>query len=97
MPVVYFEYNGKHLVVGTGMGGSQQTPQWFRNLTAAGAGRIWVRDADHYVEARVVSAAERDKLWDVIAALAPHFDQWQLRIGRFLPVAVLTHRPSPPA
>ena len=94
VPVVYFEHDGKHLVVGTGMGGSKQTPQWFRNLTAAGAGRIRVHDQDHDVEARVASAAERDELWEVIAARAPHFDQWQVRIGRSFPVAVLTHRPS---
>jgi deazaflavin-dependent oxidoreductase (nitroreductase family) len=95
VPVVYFEHDSKHLVVGTGMGGSKQTPRWFRNLTAAGAGRIEVRDQDHDVEARVASAAERNELWPVIAARAPHFDTWQVRIGRSFPVAVLTHRPSP--
>jgi deazaflavin-dependent oxidoreductase (nitroreductase family) len=94
VPVVYFEYDGKHLVVGTGMGGSKATPQWFRNLTAAGAGRIRVRDQDHDVEARVADAAERKELLPVIAARAPHFDKWQERIGRSFPVAVLTHRPS---
>ena len=94
VPVAYFEHDGKHLVVGTGMGGSKATPQWFRNLTAAGAGRIRVGDQDHDVEARLVSAAEREELWPVIAARAPHFDKWQERIGRSFPVAVLTHRPS---
>jgi len=94
VPVVYFQHDGKHLVVGTGMGGSKATPQWFRNLTAAGAGRIRVRDQVHEVEARVAGAAERDELWRVIAARAPHFDKWQLRIGRSFPIAVLTHWPS---
>ena len=91
VPVVYFEHDGKHLVVGTGMGGSKETPQWFRNLSAAGVGRIRVRDKVHHVEARVASGAERDELWPVIAARAPHFDKWQVRIGRPFPVAVLTH------
>jgi deazaflavin-dependent oxidoreductase (nitroreductase family) len=94
VPVVYFEHGGKHLVVGTGLGGSKATPQWFRNLTAAGAGRIRVRDQVHDVGARVAGAAERDELWRVIAARAPHFDKWRGRIGRSFPVAVLTHRPS---
>ena len=91
VPVVYFEHDGKHLVVGTGMGGSKEIPQWFRNLSAAGVGRIRVRDKVHHVEARVASGAERDELWPVIAARAPHFDKWQVRIGRPFPVAVLTH------
>lgn len=90
VPVVYFEHDGDYLVVGTGMGGSKKTPQWFRNLAAAGAGRIRVRGQDHDVEARVASAAERDKLWPVIAARAAHFDKWQVRIGRTFPIAVLT-------
>jgi deazaflavin-dependent oxidoreductase (nitroreductase family) len=97
VPVVYFDYDGDYLVVGTGMGGSEKTPQWFRNLAVAGAGQIRVRAQDHDVEARVASAADRDQLWPVIAARAPHFDKWQVRIGRTFPVAVLTHRPSPQA
>ena len=95
VPVVYFEHGGKHLVAGTGMGGSKGTPQWFRNLAVAGAARIRVRDQDQDVEVRVTSAAERDELWDVVAARAPHFDKWQGRIGRSFPVAVLTPRPLP--
>jgi len=92
VPVVYFHYDDKYLVVGTGMGGSKQTPQWFRNLTVVGTGRIRVGDQDHDVDARVANAAERDRLWTVIAARAPHFDKWQTRIGRMFPIAVLTNR-----
>src|SRR3712207_6776733 len=60
VPVVYFDYDNGYLVVGTGMGGSEKTPQWFRNLAAAGTGRIRVGEQDHDVDARVASAAERD-------------------------------------
>jgi len=76
------------------MGGSKATPQWFRNLAAASNGRIRIRDQVHEVEARIAGAAERDELWPVIAARAPHFAEWQVRIGRSFPVAVLTQRPS---
>ncbi len=93
MPVVYFDYDDSYLVVGTGMGGSEKTPQWFRNLAAVGTGRIRVGEQNHDVTARVASAAERDRLWAVIAARAPHFDKWQTRVGRTFPVAVLTTRP----
>jgi len=92
VPVVYFHYDDRYLVVGTGMGGSKQTPQWFRNLTVVGTGRIRVGEQDHDVDARVVNAAERDRLWTVIAARASHFDKWQTRIGRMFPIAVLTNR-----
>jgi F420H(2)-dependent quinone reductase len=95
VPIVYFHSDGKYLVVGTGMGGSQKTPQWFRNLAAAGAGRIRVGDQDYDVQARITTAAERDQLWAVIAARAPHFDKWQAGIGRTFPVAMLTTRSAP--
>jgi hypothetical protein len=36
VPVVYFDHSGGYLVVGTGMGGSKRTPQWFLNLRSAG-------------------------------------------------------------
>lgn len=43
VPVVYFDHSGGYLVVGTGMGGSKTTRQWFRNLQAAGRARIRIR------------------------------------------------------
>ena len=66
-----------------------------RNLTVVGTGRIRVGEQDHDVDARVANAAERDRLWTVIAARAPHFDKWQTRIGRMFPIAVLTNRSAP--
>lgn len=40
VPVAYFHRNDDYVVVGTGMGGSKETPQRFLNLKAAGKGRI---------------------------------------------------------
>ena len=90
VPVAYIGHNGGYLVVGTGMGGSKAIPQWFVNLQAAGKGRIRIGGREHDVDARLISGAERDKLWPQVAARAPHFAKWQARIGRTLPVAVLT-------
>src|SRR5262249_31787853 len=59
VPVASLDHDGGYLVVGTGMGGSRRTPQWFLNLTAAGKGRIRVGDREHDVDARLVSGAER--------------------------------------
>jgi deazaflavin-dependent oxidoreductase (nitroreductase family) len=90
VPVAYVDHNGGYLVVGTGMGGSKAIPQWFLNLQAAGKGRILISGREHDADARLISGAERDKLWPQIAARAPHFAKWQARTGRVLPVAVLT-------
>jgi F420H(2)-dependent quinone reductase len=94
VPVAYLDHDGGYLVVGTGMGGSRRTPQWFLNLTAAGNGHIRIREREHDVDARLITGAERDELWPRIAARAPHFAKWQARTGRTLPVAgLIAHSP----
>ncbi len=90
VPIAYFDHNGDYIVVGTGMGGSKRTPQWFLNLEAAGKGRIRIRQREHDVDARLTRDAERDELWPQVAARAPHFAKFQARTGRTLPIVVLT-------
>jgi deazaflavin-dependent oxidoreductase (nitroreductase family) len=94
VPVAYFDHNGDYIIVGTGMGGAKQTPQWFLNLKAAGKSRIRIREQEYDVNAHLASDAERDELWPRIAARAPHFAKWQERTGRTLPIVVLTARSS---
>ncbi len=95
VPVAYFDHDGNYLIVGTGMGGSRAIPQWFLNLQAAGKAHIRIRDRQHDVDARITSDADREELWPLIAARAPHFARWQARTGRRLPVVVLTVRSLP--
>jgi len=94
VPVAYFDHHGGYIVVGTGMGGTKETPQWLLNLKAAGKSRIRIRDQEYDVNAHLASGAERDELWPQIAARAPHFAKWQERTGRTLPIVVLTGHPS---
>jgi len=90
VPIAYFDHNGGYLVVGTGMGGSKRTPQWFLNLEAAGKGRIRIREHEHDVDARLTSVVERDELWSQGAARATYFAKIQARPGCTLPIVVLT-------
>lgn len=94
VPVAYFDHNGDYIIVGTGMGGAKETPQWFMNLKAAGKSRIRIREQEYDVNAYLASEAERDELWPQIAARAPHFAKWQERTGRTLPIVMLTARSS---
>jgi deazaflavin-dependent oxidoreductase (nitroreductase family) len=95
VPIAYFDHDGDYIVVGTGMGGSRRTPQWFLNLKAAGKGHIRIREREHDVDAHLTSGAERDELWAQIAPRASHFAKFQARTGRTLPIVVLTtHSPE---
>lgn len=90
VPIVYIDHDGALLVVGTGMGGSRHTPQWFLNLKAAGTGRVRIREHEHDVYARLPDGTEVAELWSQVAVRAPHFAKWQARNGRPFPIAVLT-------
>lgn len=94
VPIVYLDHEDGYLVVGTGMGGSRRTPQWFLNLKAAGRGHIRIGEREHDVDARVATDAERAELWSRVAARAPHFAKWQVRTGRTFPIGILTVRSS---
>ncbi|MDR2986518.1 MAG: nitroreductase/quinone reductase family protein [Nocardiopsaceae bacterium] len=95
VPVAYFDHNGDYIVVGTGMGGSKRTPQWFLNLQAAGTCHILIGEQQRQVDARCVSDAEREELWHQIAQRAPHFARFQVRTGRTFPLAMLSPRSTP--
>jgi deazaflavin-dependent oxidoreductase (nitroreductase family) len=94
VPVAYLDHDGGWIVVGTGMGGSMRTPQWFLNLQAAGQGQVQIGARAHHVTAHLPTSAERGTLWPHIAARAPHFAKWQARTGRTVPISILTARPA---
>jgi deazaflavin-dependent oxidoreductase (nitroreductase family) len=94
VPVAYFDHNGDYVIVGTGMGGSKDTPQRFLNLQAAGAGRVRIGERERQVDARFINDAEREPLWSEIAKRAPHFARFQARTGRTLPLVILSETAS---
>src|SRR6266702_2018559 len=62
VPIAYCDHNGDYIVVGTGIGGSKRTPQWFLHLKAAGRGHVRIRGRERDVDAHLTSGAERDEL-----------------------------------
>jgi deazaflavin-dependent oxidoreductase (nitroreductase family) len=89
-PVSYFEDQGGYVVTGTA-GGTNQDPQWFRNLRAASRAHVELGPRHVDVDVHVASEAERDRLWrEVVLARAPSFATYEDKSGRVIPVAVLT-------
>ncbi|HTE74972.1 MAG TPA: nitroreductase/quinone reductase family protein [Actinomycetes bacterium] len=88
--VRYLETPDGYVVWGTGAG-SPRDPDWFRNLRAAPAVVVQVRDRLVTVTARELRGSERDATWeDVVLARAPEVQKYARRAGRTIPVAVLT-------
>jgi deazaflavin-dependent oxidoreductase (nitroreductase family) len=80
------------VVIGSGAG-SAATPNWYKNLIAAGAADVQVGGDRWPVAARELQdGSERDECWSLAAAVYPGFDAYQSFTNREIPVAVLERR-----
>jgi deazaflavin-dependent oxidoreductase (nitroreductase family) len=87
-PLIYGR-DGDRLVLVASKGGSPDHPLWYSNLAADPQVRVQV--AGDVLEARAYTAigAERERLWPVMTAIWPAYDEYQRRTDREIPVVVL--------
>ena len=84
---------GEDLVVIGSAAGSDATPNWYRNLIAAGSADVQVGPDRWTVELReLVDGPERDACWSLANAVYSGFDSYQKFTDRRLPVAVLSRK-----
>jgi F420H(2)-dependent quinone reductase len=88
-PVLYLEDNGKYVVTGSGSGSAKE-PQWFKNLRRTDQAEIEVGRRHLPVSVAVAEGAERDLLWQQLLVRAPFFADYQKKVERQIPMAVLT-------
>ena len=76
--------------------GSASTPNWYKNLMAAGGGEVQVGVQRWSVSARELGdGPEHNECWSLAVAVYPGFDSYQHFTDRRLPVAVLERRRAP--
>ena len=84
---------GDDLVVVASAGGSDATPNWYKNLMSAGGGEVQVGADRWSVAARELEdGSERDECWSLAAAVYPGFGSYQRFTDRRIAVAVLERR-----
>jgi deazaflavin-dependent oxidoreductase (nitroreductase family) len=88
VPLVYTTDNGRFVVIAS-KGGAPTHPDWFRNLRANPEVTIEVGAETFPARASVVEGAERQRLFDQMAAQMPNFAEYQRNTTRQLPVIVL--------
>ena len=91
VPLVYVA-DGDDLVVVAARGGMGSHPAWYLNLRADPGATVQVGVSSVPVRARDATAAERERLWPALTAAYPHFDAYQLRTPRQIPVVLLSPR-----
>jgi deazaflavin-dependent oxidoreductase (nitroreductase family) len=91
-PVLYLEDDGEYVVIGSGSGSAKE-PQWFKNLRRADDAEIQVRSRRLAVNVDVVEGAQREILWQRLLVRAPFFGDYQRKVRRQIPMAILMPKP----
>jgi F420H(2)-dependent quinone reductase len=91
-PVSYFEDDGQFIVTGSGSGSARE-PQWFKNLRHTDQADIEVGRRKLAVSVAVIEGAQREILWQRLLVRAPFFADYQKKVEREIPMAILTPKP----
>ena len=91
-PLMYHR-DGERYVVVASKAGAPDNPAWYHNLKAQPMASVEVATASgtetFQVRADEVRGEERERIWAERVAIAPGFQEYQLRTSRRIPVIVL--------
>jgi deazaflavin-dependent oxidoreductase (nitroreductase family) len=86
---LYAAEDGDTLIVVGSNGGKVKDPAWVANLRAAPDITVRLGKQERAVRAREVEGEERDRLWRNMNEIWPHYDEYQTKTDRVIPVVVL--------
>lgn len=86
--LIYGEDNGQYLLVAS-HGGAPDHPLWYKNLVAQPEVQVQIKDERFTARARTATAAEKPRLWQIMAAIYPPYDEYQTKTSRDIPVVVI--------
>ena len=90
-PLVYGR-DGQDLILVASKGGYPKNPAWFHNLMAHPDTTVQVGSERRDVHARVASAGERGRLWELMLGVYSGYADYQRRTEREIPLVVLEPR-----
>jgi deazaflavin-dependent oxidoreductase (nitroreductase family) len=82
-------FDGDTAVVIASQGGAPTHPQWYLNLRADPRVQVQVKGDRFAALARTAEGAERERRWQLMAAVWPNYDVYQQRTDRVIPVVTL--------
>jgi F420H(2)-dependent quinone reductase len=89
-PLLYIpDPDGEDLLIVASKGGFPKHPAWFHNLRANPVTYAQVGEERRRVRARVATAEERPRLWDLADAVWPGYADYRARTDREIPLVVL--------
>jgi deazaflavin-dependent oxidoreductase (nitroreductase family) len=87
-PLIYQPY-GDDLLVVASKGGSDTHPAWYLNLEADPHAKVQVKGDRFRARARKATPDERPDMWRTMTNVWPHYDEYQKKTDREIPVVVL--------
>ena len=87
-PLIYGK-DGNRFIIVASHGGAPKHPAWFLNLSDDSNVRFQVADKKYSGVARVVSGAERERLYRMMAKIYPPYTDYQAKTAREIPVVAL--------
>jgi deazaflavin-dependent oxidoreductase (nitroreductase family) len=89
LPLIY-QSDGDRYVVVASHGGSKDHPRWYYNLVAEPNVEVQVLGDRFKARATTAEGEERERLWTLMTAAWPAYDDYQKKTDRQIPVVVLT-------
>jgi deazaflavin-dependent oxidoreductase (nitroreductase family) len=87
-PLIYGRDGDRYLVVAS-KGGADDPPAWYRNLEEHPEVEVQVKGDRFKARASTASDDEKPKLWRIMTSEWPHYDEYQEKTERQIPVVVL--------
>jgi deazaflavin-dependent oxidoreductase (nitroreductase family) len=87
-PLIYDVY-GDDVVVVASKGGAPRDPGWYRNVRVHPEVGVQIKGDRFRARARTARGDERERLWRQMNRVWPHYDEYQERTDREIPVVVL--------
>jgi deazaflavin-dependent oxidoreductase (nitroreductase family) len=88
MPLIFGEAGGSQVLVAS-RGGAPEHPGWYLNLEANPEVGVQVKGDTFRARARTAEGEERERLWKAMNEIWPHYDEYQTKTTRQIPVVVL--------
>tara|TARA_R110002126_G_scaffold7828_70_gene38044 strand:+ start:1333 stop:1767 length:435 start_codon:yes stop_codon:yes gene_type:complete len=90
-PLIYGTDGDSYMVIAS-QGGRPSHPGWYFNILEDASVELQVGDEVFAATARTADAAERARLWPVMAAIYPPYDDYQEKAAadREIPLVILT-------
>jgi deazaflavin-dependent oxidoreductase (nitroreductase family) len=87
-PLIYAEDGDRYVIVAS-KGGAPEHPGWYQNLAKTPEVELQVMDDVFPARARTAEGEEREQLWRKANEVWPHYDEYQTKTDREIPVVVL--------